>query len=643
MTGPTAGRITQPLLDLAKQGADDIFHVVVRVRTEPGAAAAAFDDVARALGTVATTIEALGTEAGSPAHAARVVWNGASAGAPFLYAVLTGANVLRLDRMLDASLPVAIYRDRVAMAAAATPQPGPATPAAAFAPLPGPSAAPVTTRAPFDADDLTPRVVAEPLASKIRNDPTQTYAVIVVLDATYAAGQKAARNAVSAAIAKIGDRTAPIDPTINDGASHPYVYAKMTGAQVLAVLELDRNTPDVAPAIRCIWEDHVVSAFITRSIATVKADAAQIAYGAAGKGIVWAVLDSGIDGTHPHFRARKNLDLDAKRPLRHRDFLNPGNDQTKDDATALLDPFGHGTHVAGIIAGSWRATDVPDQKPTILSVTRDEAGADERSLSFPPVVTGMAPDCTLISMRVLDENGNGRVSAIIDAFEAIQELNGFGRRIVIHGVNLSAGYAFDAKWYACGASPLCDEVNRLVRSGVVVVVAAGNSGYGTISTAYTQGWAATLPQTINDPGNADLAITVGSTHRTAPHTFGISYFSSKGPTGDGRMKPDLVAPGERIVSCASAQVTLPATVATSSGTQTLTAANGYTYREDSGTSMAAPHVSGVVAAFLSIRPEYCGQPEAVKDLFVSNATDLKRDRTFQGSGLVDLMRTIAAV
>ena len=202
MNEPTAGRITQPLLDLAKQGADDIFHVVVRVRTEPGAAAAAFDDVARALGTVATTIEALGTE-GSPAHAARVVWNGASAGAPFLYAVLTGANVLRLDRMLDASLPVAIYRDRVAMAAAATPQPGPATPAAAFAPLPGPSAAPVTTRAPFDADDLTPRVVAEPLASKIRNDPTQTYAVIVVLDATYAAGQKAARNAVSTTAPRI--------------------------------------------------------------------------------------------------------------------------------------------------------------------------------------------------------------------------------------------------------------------------------------------------------------------------------------------------------------------------------------------------------------------------------------------------------
>src|SRR3712207_9368856 len=57
--------------------------------------------------------------------------------------------------------------------------------------------------------------------------------------------------------------------------------------------------------------------------------------------------------------------------------------------------------------------------------------------------------------------------------------------------------------------------------------------------------------TINDPGNAALAITVGATHRDMPHTYGVSYFSSKGPTGDGRLKPDLVAPGERITSCAA--------------------------------------------------------------------------------------------
>ena len=61
--------------------------------------------------------------------------------------------------------------------------------------------------------------------------------------------------------------------------------------------------------------------------------------------------------------------------------------------------------------------------------------------------------------------------------------------------------------------------------------------------------------TINDPGNAELAITVGSTHRDMPHIYGVSYFSSKGPTGDGRIKPDLVAPGEKIISCAVGDAT----------------------------------------------------------------------------------------
>ncbi|HVG17633.1 MAG TPA: S8 family serine peptidase, partial [Blastocatellia bacterium] len=67
------------------------------------------------------------------------------------------------------------------------------------------------------------------------------------------------------------------------------------------------------------------------------------------------------------------------------------------------------------------------------------------------------------------------------------------------------------------------------------------------------------------------------------------------------------------------------------------------YKEDSGTSMAAPHVSGAIAAFLSVRREFIGQPEEVKKIFVSTATDLKRDLYFQGHGLVDLMRAIQSV
>jgi subtilisin family serine protease len=184
-----------------------------------------------------------------------------------------------------------------------------------------------------------------------------------------------------------------------------------------------------------------------------------------------------------------------------------------------------------------------------------------------------------------------------------------------------------------------------VQSGVVVVTAAGNTGYSTLPTTSRVAKVG-LSNTINDPGNAAGAITVGSTHRDSPHTFGISYFSSKGPTADGRLKPDLVAPGERIVSCAAGtkKVKTLATLTDDSlppttPEQTTTAY----YVEDSGTSMAAPHVSGAIAAFLSIRREFIGRPDEVKEIFLSSATPLGRDRYFEGHGLVDLMRAIQSV
>ena len=96
------------------------------------------------------------------------------------------------------------------------------------------------------------------------------------------------------------------------------------------------------------------------------------------------------------------------------------------------------------------------------------------------------------------------------------------------------------------------------------------------------------------PAMRNLAITVGSAHRDMPHTYGVSFFSGKGPTADGRMKPDLVAPGERIVSCAR--------MSEAGGD-----AGVIPFMEDSGTSMAAPHVSGAIAAFLSVRTEFIGQ------------------------------------
>jgi subtilisin family serine protease len=128
-----------------------------------------------------------------------------------------------------------------------------------------------------------------------------------------------------------------------------------------------------------------------------------------------------------------------------------------------------------------------------------------------------------------------------------------------------------------------------------------------------------------------------------PHIYGVSYFSSKGPTGDGRLKPDLVAPGEKVLSCAAGKLRDAAKNEISSAQEGANQDQRIDYVEDSGTSMAAPHVAGVIAAFLSVRREFIGQPEKVKQIFLSTATDLKRDRYFQGHGLIDLMRAIQSV
>jgi subtilisin family serine protease len=110
----------------------------------------------------------------------------------------------------------------------------------------------------------------------------------------------------------------------------------------------------------------------------------------------------------------------------------------------------------------------------------------------------------------------------------------------------------------------------------------------------------------------------------------VSYFSSKGPTGDGRMKPDLVAPGERVISAAAGQLLAQAQKADPAAQ----------YIENSGTSMAAPHVSGGAAGLLSVHRELIGRPDDVKALLRSAATDLGREPAFQGAGMLDAMRAL---
>ena len=119
----------------------------------------------------------------------------------------------------------------------------------------------------------------------------------------------------------------------------------------------------------------------------------------------------------------------------------------------------------------------------------------------------------------------------------------------MHGVNLSLALAHDVDSFACGQTPICEACNHLVGAGTVVVAAAGNTGFedgpATEKQSIGTGYRAI---SITDPGNADSVITVGSTHRRDPHLYGVSYFSARGPTGDGRRKPDILAPGEKITS-----------------------------------------------------------------------------------------------
>jgi serine protease AprX len=483
----------------------------------------------------------------------------------------------------------------------------------------------------------------------VRIHPTR-FEVIIDLNLEHPGGRETARKWVLDNIepAKEAARVRDAGQEVHlekDQLNSQYVFARLEARAIQKLVELDmaearaeaekrRRAADDASskaaidavkfrAIFHVWPDFVVSATINKSIATVKADAAQQSFSALGAGITWAVMDSGIDNSHQHFKKYANIDPES--PL-HKDFTDGGN--------PFADENGHGTHVAGIIAGEWRVSSDTPENERPLAVSR-YLKKETKDVEYVPTrlegIAGMAPRCRLVSLRVLDENGKGVVSNLIAAIGHIQEKNGYGRRLLIHGVNMSLGYNFEPEWFACGQSPLCVEVDRLVKSGVVVVVAAGNTGYGTLK-ASSGTTSAGMALTINDPGNADLAITVGSTHRDMPHVYGVSYFSSKGPTGDGRIKPDLVAPGEKIVSCATG-------ILKADGADN----NACDYVETSGTSMAAPHVSGVIAAFLSVRGEFIGKAERVKEIFTSTATDLRRDRYFQGAGLVDLMRAIQSV
>ena len=224
------------------------------------------------------------------------------------------------------------------------------------------------------------------------------------------------------------------------------------------------QNPSRYRAIHRIWPDFPITSCITKSLSTVKADAAQNSFAAVGTDITWAVMDSGIDWKHPHFARHGNID---PRSNLHADFTDTP-DVPEQINPALVDRFGHGTHVAGIIAGEQVADGSRAGRKKMLAVTRSVRGYEEGELPKIDVqeipldaIRGMAPKCRLVSLKVLDDDGHGEVSNLIAALAHVQERNGHGRRFLIHGLNISLGYDFDPEWFACGQSPLCVEINRL--------------------------------------------------------------------------------------------------------------------------------------------------------------------------------------
>lgn len=369
------------------------------------------------------------------------------------------------------------------------------------------------------------------------------------------------------------------------GAKLKFAFEHLNGAayripvKMLAFME---NHPDVA----YVSPDRVNKAAWDDEIPAVMDNVVRQQYALDGSGIGIAVVDSGV---YPHDDLN-NASGTASRVVYSESFV------AGDSATTDL--YGHGTHVAGILAGN---------------------GRDSAS-GYPQQYSGLAPNANIVNLRVLDKNGAGTDSQVIAAIQrAIQLKSTYNIRII----NLSLGRPV---YEAASQDPLCQEVEAAWKAGIVVVVAAGNSGRD--NSQGTDGYA-----TIQSPGNDPLVITVGATKTNGTATrlddFVASY-SSKGPTPvDHVVKPDLVAPGNRIVSLLAPSSYLavndsnltvsPVTLCRISalGVNICNTGSSNKYMRLSGTSMATPVVAGAAALMLQKDPTLT--PDTIKARMMKTA------------------------
>src|SRR5256885_14997942 len=337
--------------------------------------------------------------------------------------------------------------------------------------------------------------ISGPLFALAQSKPKDEFAVIVRASSKLNNGHHAERAAaaVKRAQGKVGRGL-----SIVGGAS-----ALLTGEEILALA----NDPDVA----FVSLDEVVTATFdpldgaalasSPGIVEVGAPQAWRQLGVTGKGIGVAILDSGI-APHPDLAGRIVASVD---------FTSGGSGAS---LVPAADPGGHGTHVAGLVAGDGTAS----------------GGA----------YTGVAPGANLIDVRVITATGSTTVSTMIAGMQwVLAHRSDYNIRVV----NLSAGAPVTVSY---NNDPLAMAVEGLVFSGITVVVSAGNDGPKRSS--------------ITSPGSDPFVITVGGIDdngTATPADDPIASWTAQGPTAiDGLAKPDLVAPGRKIVSLRSPGSTL---------------------------------------------------------------------------------------
>jgi serine protease AprX len=350
------------------------------------------------------------------------------------------------------------------------------------------------------------------------------------------------------------------------------------------------------PRVARVMIDRPVFPTLFRTGAAIGATVARHEFGLTGQGIGVAVIDSGVTAWHDDLYLADGVTRLDGRVVHFKDFTGTSTSGTASD------DYGHGTHVAGTIAGSGF----------------DSGGAR----------SGIAPGAHLVVLKVLDADGHGYISDVIAALDYAVAMKDV---LNIRVINLSVA---SGVFESYRRDPLTQAARRAVDAGIVVVAAAGNLGATEDGEVQYGG--------ITSPGNDPSVLTVGaSSHQgTARRSDDIvAAFSSRGPTWiDFVAKPDLVAPGVGIESTVDPTSTLALAYADYLLPGTHSTA-GTPYLSLSGTSMAAPMVAGTVALMLEANPALT--PNAVKAILQYTAQTLEGEPALaQGAGLLNTLGAI---